>query len=576
MAKADMLGTAARLRSRRGPDPARFIWRLLTSVRFALWIIGFLIVAGLAGTLLPQLPAPMQGNTAAEAAWLSLQRERFGALTEVLHFLGLFNVFSAPWFIAGLGVLVVTVTVCTVNRFPPTWRAVTRPPERVPDTFFERAHRRAQYRSPASAGAVEEALRRQRYRVKRFVNGGVTYLFADRYPWAQLGTFVSHLSLILLLAGALVSSVGTVQEQHLIAEGTTAGVFPVESDHHLQLRVDKFVAKFDDQGRPLDYRSYLTIMQNGRVVKQGQSTVNDPLEYSGFRFHQSTYATDGAALRIRDTVTGNVVYDEVLQLTSGVPAPLVTIRDDQTGDVIFSGLLVPTEHLAAQDNLVWGRPLTPPSQPERRLFLGVFAPAEGRTRLPTSRDWELVLLELGQNGVLTSQALTSGETATAAGLRVELQEIAQIPALELDGLPGYAGRVILEMLPDPAGAGTLTVLSDTAAPVELSAGNPQRVGSLEYTFEGQRNFTGITVRRDPGTAVIWVAVGLLLVGLGITFYVPRRRLWIRITPQHTTFAGLASIMANFPKEMRQLAAAAGCPDAEASRFSSDWLEEGQV
>jgi hypothetical protein len=35
-------------------------------------------------------------------------------------------------------------------------------------------------------------------------------------------------------------------------------------------------------------------------------------------------------------------------------------------------------------------------------------------------------------------------------------------------------------------------------------------------------------------------------------------------------------MANFPKEMRQLAAAAGCPDAEASRFSSDWLEEGQV
>lgn len=573
MAKVDTLREGARLVLPGRPDPFRQIWRLLTSVHFALGLIGFLVLAGLLGTLLPQIPAPMRGNAAAEQAWLALQEERFGILTTPFYRLGFFTVFAAPWFIAGLAVLVVSIAVCTVNRFPAIWRTVTRPPERVPDTFFTSAHHHATFEAPQDPTAVERVLRRHRFHVKRFETGQAIYLFADRYPWAQFGTFISHLALILLLAGALVSRLGTVQEQHLIAEGTSAGVFPLTDPRHLQLRVDRFVAKFDEAGRPLDYRSYLTVIKNGQVVKQGETTVNDPLSYQGFRFHQSTYTPDGAALRIRDLTTGNVVYNETLLLDSGVPAPVLTLQGGD-GSKLSGGVLPPTDHIAVQGRLVWGRTIASPVQEGVRLFLGLHSPDETAARKFSKRSWELLVFELTETGVAPPQRLVPGQTTTAGGLRLDFHAAVQIPALEVNSLPGISGAVLLEMVPAGPGEGSLTLLSEDQPPLELRPGTSVTVGNLEYTFEGQRSFTGITIRRDPGTGLVWVAVALLLLGLGITFYVPRRRLWVKLTGERLAFAGLAGIMVNFTREMQRLAAEAGSPDARSALSQPDWREEG--
>jgi cytochrome c biogenesis protein ResB len=572
MAKAGVLSGASRSRFLGLPDPFKPVWRLLTSVRFALALIAFLVVCGLAGTLIPQIPIPMRGNPVAEQAWVSFQQERFGLLSDPLYRLGIFNIFEAPWFTAGLGLLVVTVTVCTVSRFPPTWRTVTRPPETVPDTFFDRAGRRVSFDLPSTPDGIEQALRRRRYSVKRFPQDNVTFLFADRYPWAQLGTFVSHLSLILLLAGALVSSLATVEEQHLIAEGETAGVFSPADDRHFQLHVNDFIARFDEMGRPLDFRSFLTVIQNGQVAMRGESTVNEPMQFNGFRFHQSTYTTDGAALTVRDRSTGNIVYRETIRLTSGVPAPTVTITD-AGGAVLFSGLLIPTDHIATQGSLVWGRTVQSPVEPDTRLFLGTYAP-NGAAENEQAQPWELIILELGPAGLGTPQRIRPGDAASAGGVQISLDRIAQIPAIETSDIPGAGDNAILELDYDEGSAGRLVLLTGDGPPLEMAAGETRTLGDYDYTFEGQRDFTGITVRRDPGTGLVWVAVGLMLIGLGITFYLPRRRLWIRLAPDRVTFAGLPGIMVNFPREMAQLAAEAGSREARSALQERDRDEEG--
>ncbi len=41
-------------------------------------------------------------------------------------------------------------------------------------------------------------------------------------------------------------------------------------------------------------------------------------------------------------------------------------------------------------------------------------------------------------------------------------------------------------------------------------------------------YTGIVAKRDPGLGLVWLAFGLLIAGLVITFYFPRRRVWARI------------------------------------------------
>jgi len=61
------------------------------------------------------------------------------------------------------------------------------------------------------------------------------------------------------------------------------------------------------------------------------------------------------------------------------------------------------------------------------------------------------------------------------------------------------------------------------------------------------------VKKDRGDILIWVATGLLLAGLLVTFWVPRRRLWAKITPARTQVAGHAGHLVNFEKEMAEMA-----------------------
>jgi cytochrome c biogenesis protein len=131
-------------------DPARWLWRGLTSTRFAIGIIAFLALASLLGVVIPQLPVEMRDNPAAIDAWLDVQEGRFGFLTTPMDRLGLFEVFRSVWFVATLALLVVSVCVCTANRLPPIWRNVTRPQTRVPDEYFERGQTAAIVDAPTS------------------------------------------------------------------------------------------------------------------------------------------------------------------------------------------------------------------------------------------------------------------------------------------------------------------------------------------------------------------------------------------------------------------------------------------
>ena len=65
--------TTARPRSSTGGfDPFRPIFRLLTSVRFALIQLGVVAVAALLGVFFPQVPDPVRLNPPAYDAWTEI------------------------------------------------------------------------------------------------------------------------------------------------------------------------------------------------------------------------------------------------------------------------------------------------------------------------------------------------------------------------------------------------------------------------------------------------------------------------------------------------------------------------
>ena len=524
--------------SRIGFDPFLWWWRLLTSVRFALALIGFLALTSLLGVLIPQIPAQMRGNPAAITGWLDFQEGRYGGLTGPMATVGLFDVFHSLWFISGLGLLVISVAVCTANRFAPIWRNVTRPQERVPDDFFERGQPTTVVEAP-DVEALAAELRRHRYRVSTSTSsGGATYLFADRFPWAQLATFVSHLALILFLAGGLVTILTSRDVDILIAEGETRPVFsPADSDH-MQIFIEDAIGRFDETGFPLDYRSEMVVYKNGQEVVRGVSTVNDPLQYGGFKFHQTAYFPDGAALQVREAATGRLLYDEVLALTDRTPTPRIAVRD-AAGIVLLDDVVVPTDFIGDAAGTLVSVPGGNGS-----FWIGTQPSASGAGS-------RLVVIETkADNKGIT--AFNMGESRDLGDVSITFVGMTDIASASVSSVPGAPEKVTAELAMGPAGP-ILVMSPVNGLAVALAEGEPLVIGEYQYAFLGPREFTGITVRRDPGANIIWVATALLLLGLTLTFYIPRRRLWAKVTNSHAAFRGLGGRSVAIEREIKQMA-----------------------
>jgi cytochrome c biogenesis protein ResB len=548
MAKAETAGGWER--SARTADVLLWLWRLLASAQFAVSLTAFLAVAGLLAVVLPQVPNAMRSNPVVVDLWLEGQRGNFGPFTELMHRLGLFTVVDTWWFLTGLGLLGVSVSVYVADRFLLAWRNIVRPRAVVPDSFFERAANREALATPAGGvAALEAALRRRRFQVRSVAQAGATYAFADRYAWAQLGTFLSHGALLLFLVGAVVSRTGGYSNSLLIAEGTTSPVFAVSHPEQMQIEVVDAVGRFEG-GEPRDYRTQLVIYQGGEEVARGVATVNDPLEYGGYRFHQSAYLGEGAALAVRDASTGNARYEEVLALDELAPAPSIEVRDG-SGKLLLDDVIVPTDFLGdARGTLI-----TVPGT-DRSYWVGV-TPGE-------DDEWRLAVF--APESEEASLVAAAGETREGDGLRWTFRGVDGLPSVVTQGIPGDSDRALVLLSQTPEGEPYLTVLGPVdGRALTLYADQPVRIGESEYEFEGRREFAGIDVRKDPGANFIWVAAGLLLAGLMITFYVPRLRLWARVRGDETVLAAPAERAALFHSETkrieRELEAAQGIRDA---------------
>jgi cytochrome c biogenesis protein len=75
-------------------------------------------------------------------------------------------------------------------------------------------------------------------------------------------------------------------------------------------------------------------------------------------------------------------------------------------------------------------------------------------------------------------------------------------------------------------------IEDLYQAVELQRGDTRVSQDLDLSIglSDFGEFTLLIAKRDPGQGLVWVAFGLLIAGITITFYRPRRRVWTRIGP----------------------------------------------
>ena len=76
---------------------------------------------------------------------------------------------------------------------------------------------------------------------------------------------------------------------------------------------------------------------------------------------------------------------------------------------------------------------------------------------------------------------------------------------------------------------------------------------LDVSLDGFGEYTLLIAKRDPGQGFVWFAFGALIVGLSITFYLPRRRIWARLgTDGELALVGRSDRYVDFDREFGRL------------------------
>ncbi len=419
-------------------DIGERLWHFFISMRTGLVLILALAGLGLVGTLLVQAPAELANDPQAYAAWLETLRPKYGGWTSVFETLGLFSIFSSIWFKSLVVLLTTSILACSVNRAPHLWKQAVHPRTNMSESFFDHVPLGATFETHAAplaaAGQLTHAFKTRRFRtvVEEDADAGTIHLYADKNRWGPFGTVFAHVSLVFILAGAMVGgATGFRNSEFAVSVGSKADV---GYGTGLTVEAKSFTDSYYTNGSPSDYASELVLYKDGQPVAGQTIRVNDPLRYGDVTFYQSFFGA-AAAMKVADT-TGKVVFQQ------GIP-------------------------------LLW-----------------------------TSNDGKQ---RVGQM-ILPDQGLTAYVIGAASG---EVD-----PEIK-------AGQMKIEVY--QSGSESTPIASQI-----VSQGQSVKLAGLAFTFERERQFTGLIVARDPGALLIWFGTALLVGGIALVFFFPNRRAWALI------------------------------------------------
>jgi cytochrome c biogenesis protein len=261
----------------------------LASIKLTVVTLIVIAFGALIGTLIPQ------GLT--QEHLMEEYGPRWG---KIMDFLQLGDLYHATWFRFLLLLLCLNLVVCTLRRFPKTMKLVRFRDEKVePGKLSQFSHhQRLQSRLPWEelVTRLEATLSREFAPLRRIDAEDAYAGVAERGNWSRLSVYLVHFSVLLVLVGAILGSAFGFKGMMNIVEGASGSRVNVAGGHQtlqlpFEVRCDHFDVSFYDTGTPMEYRSDLTILENGQAILQQPIRVNDPLSYKGITFYQSSYGS---------------------------------------------------------------------------------------------------------------------------------------------------------------------------------------------------------------------------------------------------------------------------------------------
>jgi len=277
----------------RRESPMDKVWKFFTSLKLAITVLILMASASIFGTIVEQ-------NQPIEK-----YRQFYSDGTiRLFESLNLFDMYHSWWFLALLLLFSINLTCCTLDRLPRVIKVV-RNPKRTLDPGLEKSlatvdrwkkkgtpDRLAETYSAAMKGVFGAPV--------VTANSDTRHLYAERGIVSRFGVYVTHLSILIIFAGAIAGNLLGFKGYANIVEGQSVQAIPVRGgsdrvDLGFAVRCNKFWVDYYPSGQPKEYASDLSILENGVEVMKKKIVVNDPLQYKGVWFYQSSYGQAGGS-----------------------------------------------------------------------------------------------------------------------------------------------------------------------------------------------------------------------------------------------------------------------------------------
>ncbi len=251
-----------------------------SSVKLAIFLLIFITLASIIGTLIPQHRSPAE------------YMAQYGQLTGLFQKLQLTKLYQSSWFITLLLLFSINIIVCTLTRLTPKLRKYFKPKLDIEAKRIFALKTKEKFSKnwalQRSKDEIKRGLLSHRYRLKMSEEKGQVSFLARKKTLSWFGSDVVHLGLLVIIIGGVISGWGGFRQSLSLSEGQ---ILPVPRAD-FQLRLDKFETELYPNGSVKDWKSTLTVIEDNTPSLTKTIEVNHPLSHKGFIFYQSSYGWD--------------------------------------------------------------------------------------------------------------------------------------------------------------------------------------------------------------------------------------------------------------------------------------------
>ncbi|GBD99805.1 cytochrome c biogenesis protein CcsB [bacterium BMS3Abin07] len=272
------------------------IWDFFASIKLAAVIFSLIALSSIIGTIIEQ------GGEAEKN--LQVLTKLFGAslapsIYRISESLGFMDMYHSWWFMFFLVMFTANLVICSIERLPNRLKAVRQPLKPLPLEKFGSYAIKNEIRIKTEPSGLKDSLRNAikqiGFNAREVSENGTTQFYSQKGAFGRLGVYATHLSIILILLGAVIGVFFGFNGFLNLPEGYTSEVAYSRKGgtaHPLGFSIkciDFDVEYYKDKDMPKDYKSWLEVIKDGRIVKKQMIEVNSPLRYGGYTFYQSSY-----------------------------------------------------------------------------------------------------------------------------------------------------------------------------------------------------------------------------------------------------------------------------------------------